>query len=210
VNHPQANGVAGYKLVQLQTASQCGLAIPETLVTNDPVMARDFFDGCGGEVIYKTLRQHTLAEGATIYTSEVLPEHLERDMRAGIRDTAHLFQKKVPKELELRSMVIGKRILTAEIYSQHSESSRIDFRRGYDDLRYGIHDDLPLNLQVKLLRFMDRMDLAFGMIDFILTPGGEYVFLEVNPSGQWYWLEKETGLPMCDALADYLVEGEEP
>lgn len=28
--------------------------------------------------------------------------------------------------------------------------------------------------------------------------------LECNPSGQWYWLEPETGLPMCAALADLL------
>ncbi|MDQ0748134.1 hypothetical protein QF034_002365 [Streptomyces africanus] len=51
---------------------------------------------------------------------------------------------------------------------------------------------------------MNRFRLVFGAFDFCVGEDGRWWFLECNPSGQWYWLETETGLPMCAALADLL------
>jgi len=47
--------------------------------------------------------------------------------------------------------------------------------------------------------------LSFGAIDLLLTPTGEYVFLEINPNGQWYWLELITGIPLTNAMCDVLT-----
>lgn len=38
----------------------------------------------------------------------------------------------------------------------------------------------------------------------VVTPGAEYVFLEVNPHGAWLWLERLLGIPVSESLAAYL------
>ena len=57
---------------------------------------------------------------------------------------------------------------------------------------------------VALLR---ALNLAFGAIDMILTPAGEYVFLEINPNGQWAWIQQCTGAEMSGCLIDLLLRG---
>ena len=52
-----------------------------------------------------------------------------------------------------------------------------------------------------LVRFFG---LQFSALDLIVTPAGEYIFLESNPCGQWGWIEKQTGLPLTEALVDIL------
>jgi glutathione synthase/RimK-type ligase-like ATP-grasp enzyme len=54
---------------------------------------------------------------------------------------------------------------------------------------------------------MDRLNRVFGAIDIVVTPDGRYVFLEVNPAGQWAWFDDEITLPIRDAIVDLLVAG---
>lgn len=54
---------------------------------------------------------------------------------------------------------------------------------------------------------MDELGLVYGALDFVVTPDGQWVFLEVNPGGQFGWLQLYTGLSMTDALADVLAAG---
>jgi glutathione synthase/RimK-type ligase-like ATP-grasp enzyme len=49
------------------------------------------------------------------------------------------------------------------------------------------------------------MQLDFGAIDIILTPDDEYVFLEINQSGQWMWVQNQTGLMIGEAIAELLI-----
>ena len=55
---------------------------------------------------------------------------------------------------------------------------------------------LPEQVEASLLRLMDRFGINFASLDMILTPEGEFVFLELNPNGAWLWLEFELGLPL--------------
>jgi glutathione synthase/RimK-type ligase-like ATP-grasp enzyme len=64
---------------------------------------------------------------------------------------------------------------------------------------------LPAEVLTSLQELMKAFDLRFGVIDMALTPNGEYVFLEVNPTGQWQWLEKYTELPITIAVAEALI-----
>jgi hypothetical protein len=54
---------------------------------------------------------------------------------------------------------------------------------------------------------MRRLGLVYGAIDLRLTPEGRYVFLEINPSGQFLYVEHATGQPITAALAKALIEG---
>jgi hypothetical protein len=55
------------------------------------------------------------------------------------------------------------------------------------------------------MELMDRLELNYGALDLIVTPGGEHVFLEVNPVGEFWWLERWAGLPISEAIADLLL-----
>jgi glutathione synthase/RimK-type ligase-like ATP-grasp enzyme len=112
----------------------------------------------------------------------------------------------VTKALELRVTVVGDRVFSACIDSQRSEKSRIDWRRDGMGLidEWGPYE-LPTEVEERLLMLVRRLGLNYGAADFILTPNGQHVFLEVNPVGEFFWLEKQPGLPLSSAIAQLLV-----
>jgi ATP-grasp ribosomal peptide maturase len=207
VNHPEKLITSNYKPLQLKIARSLGLEIPRTLITNEPEAVKAFFKECEGHMIYKPLSYGAILseenELSSIYTSRVSYENLKDADR--VRQTPCLFQEYVHKRLELRINVIGNRVFAAEIYSQNSERSATDWRKSYDDLSYGIHQ-LPKEIEDKCLALVRQLDLQFGAIDMVLTPDDRYVFLEVNPGGQWDWIEARTGLPLASAFADLLTQ----
>jgi glutathione synthase/RimK-type ligase-like ATP-grasp enzyme len=208
VNRPDAVHAAEDKLAQLVLAQALGLLIPRTLVSNDPERVRDFFESCGGEVIIKTFRRlafHQNGQERLILTNRVQREHLAHIER--VRHAPCLFQEYVPKDVELRVTVIGKRIFAAEIHSQQSPISRDDYRR-YDFAHtpYYPHT-LPPAIEAACLRLLDRYGLAFAALDLIRRPDGAYVFIEINANAQFLWVQDLTGLPMREALADMLIRG---
>ncbi len=142
---------------------------------------------------------------ATILT----PERLEKITK--IIGCPVVFQQYTEKHVELRITIVGDLIFAAEIHSQEFEETKIDFRHmtfaeGHRTVPTHKVHALPDEISDKLLSLMKQLDLVFGCVDMILTPEGEYVFLEVNPSGQWDWIEKLTGLKITEALVDILVD----
>lgn len=195
------------KQLQLQVARSLGLDIPRTLTTNDPAAVRAFFERCEGRVVTKMLSSFAVYEGGrelVVFTNPVKPEDLA-DL-SGLRLCPMTFQEMIPKARELRTTIVGDRVMSAAINSQSSERAAHDWRR--DGLR--MIDEwqpyqLPREVEEKLLRLMDYFVLNYGAIDIIVTPDGRHVFLEVNPAGEFFWLERSPGLPISDAVADVLL-----
>jgi MvdD family ATP-grasp ribosomal peptide maturase len=195
------------KQLQLQAARELGLETPRTLTTNDPSAVRAFAESCEGGMVTKMLSSFAVYEGGremVVFTNQVRPEDLA-DL-SGLRLCPMTFQEMIPKALELRVTVVGDRVMAASIDSQSSERAAHDWRR--DGLRM-IQDwrpyELPHEVEEKILRLMDYFVLNYGAIDIIVTPDGRHVFLEVNPAGEFFWLELYAGLPVSDALADILL-----
>jgi glutathione synthase/RimK-type ligase-like ATP-grasp enzyme len=69
--------------------------------------------------------------------------------------------------------------------------------------------ELPAEVARRCVALTRALGLAYGAIDLVLTPEGRYVFLEINPAGQYLWIEEETGLPISEAICDWLVAAEE-
>ena len=195
------------KQLQLQVARELGLEIPRTLTTNDPSAVRAFAAECEGGMVTKMLSSFAVYEEGrelVVFTNPVKPEDLA-DL-SGLRLCPMTFQEMIPKALELRVTVVGDRVMSASIDSQSSERAAHDWRR--DGLRM-IQDwqpyELPREVEEKILRLMDYFVLNYGAIDIIVTPDGRHVFLEVNPVGEFFWLERYAGLPISDAIADVLL-----
>lgn len=206
VSHPDALRAAAFKPRQLKVAASLGLRSPRSLITNDPAAALRFYEECEGRIIYKTLHGGNIAAGPdqydAIYTSIVTRQSLECIDR--VKYTAHLFQEFIDKAFELRITVIGQQVFAAAVYSQHSQAARVDFRADYSDLSYDVYR-LPDEIAEKCRALVRRLGLQYGAIDMAVTPMGDFVFFEINPNGQYQWIEYYTKLPLTETLADLLV-----
>jgi ATP-grasp ribosomal peptide maturase len=203
LNHPARVADAEFKPTQLQVAAALGLATPRTLITNRPDAARRFAASLDRPMVYKTLHGLDVERGGwrlIVHTSLVEETDLDDE---SIRLTAHLFQEWVPKAYEVRATVVAGRCFAARI-DTNSAASAIDFRADHDAWTYR-PVDLPDDIVGRLVAYLDHFGLAFAAVDLIVTPDGEYVFLEANPNGQWGWIQDETGLPIAGAMADYLM-----
>jgi ATP-grasp ribosomal peptide maturase len=193
---------AEYKPLQLRVAAESGLSVPRTLITNDPDAARNFAGVIGGPVVYKPffhVRGTVNGQAVAVYANVISPDDLPHP---DIATTAHLFQEWVPKAYEVRLTSVGRRIFAAEIHAG-SDAGYVDWRSDYDSHTYRICDP-PHDVAAGVLRMLDRLGLPYGAFDFVVTPEGEWRFLEVNPSGQYGFIEQATGLPITAAICDYL------
>jgi MvdD family ATP-grasp ribosomal peptide maturase len=195
------------KQLQIRIARESGLDTPRTLITNDPEAVRAFARTCERGMVTKMLSSFAIYEGdaeKVVFTNPVTAKDL--DALDGLRLCPMTFQEQVSKRLELRVTIVGRRVLAAAIDSQASERAAHDWRR--DGVR--LVDawqpyTLPPEVEEKLLRLMDYFNLNYGAADFIVTPEGRHVFLEVNPAGEFFWLEHRPGLPISEAIADVLL-----
>lgn len=119
---------------------------------------------------------------------------------------AHLFQEWIDKRHEVRLTVVGDRFFAVEIHAG-SEAAKVDWRADYSSLSYK-PAVVPKDVRRRVMAFMAHFGLVFGAFDFIVTPGGDWRFLEVNPNGQWSWIEHKTGVPISRAIADLLEKGD--
>ncbi|HEX7154399.1 MAG TPA: MvdD family ATP-grasp ribosomal peptide maturase [Thermoanaerobaculia bacterium] len=196
------------KPVQLQRARALGLDVPRTLVTNEPRAVRDFAAACPAGIIAKMVHGAHVqsADGEEpIYTRLLEPEELAE--LEGLELAPMIFQERVPKALELRLTIVGSRVFAAAIDSQQSELGAVDWRADPALVRgFRPYDELPADVEGKLLRLLDSCGLNFATIDVIVTPDGRYVFLEFNPSRSYFgFIEQATGLPISGAVADLLL-----
>jgi MvdD family ATP-grasp ribosomal peptide maturase len=195
------------KQLQLQVARELGLDIPRTLTTNDPAAVRAFANSCEDGVITKMLSSFAIYDEGkelVVFTNRVQPADLA-DL-SGLSLCPATFQELLPKSLEIRSTVVGQRVMSAAVDSQVSARATHDWRRdGVNMIQDWRPYQLPREIEDRLLRLMDHFSLNYGAIDVILTPGGKHVFLELNACGEFFWLERSPGLPISDAIADVLL-----
>jgi glutathione synthase/RimK-type ligase-like ATP-grasp enzyme len=224
VSFPAAIKKAEHKMSQLSLATRLGLQVPQTLVSNDPDRVRSFYERCHQEMIYKTLYStvpnpqfYVSAQGMSeqirsgfpkaqfVYTTRIGEEQLA--LLETIRTAPGIFQEYIPKQVELRATVIGDELFTAELHSQLHEETRTDFRH-YEVETPILPHTLPAEIAEQCLALTRASGLNYSTSDFILTPDGRYVFLEMNPNGQSFWVQDHVPeLKLKEALAACLIRG---
>lgn len=206
INHPETmDRIASNKLYQQQVARRVGLMTPITLLSNDPDSVVSLSSQKNG-LLLKSIGYTKLDDGGQyfLYSQHVSHQEISQSASA-IRRCPVFSQEYVEKQYEHRVMVIGNRILSCRIDSQASDMTRIDWRH-YDFGKVEhLQVELPHETKKKLHHFMDAIGLKYGAIDLIETPDGSFVFLEVNPSGQWGWIADLAGLPIPEAVVEMLV-----
>lgn len=206
VNHPSRHADAGYKPRQLITAAHAGLSVAPTLVTNSPGAVRRFAARSGpAGVVTKMLGASAICEQGgrrVALTQRLIGADLD-DLH-GVELTAHLVQRWVSKREEARVIVIGHQLFAVAIRA-HSPAASIDWRADYSALSYE-PVPLPTDVEHGIRAVVRELDLRYGAFDFVITPEAEWVFLEVNPGGQFGFLEDHTDAPLTATLADLLTQ----
>jgi len=211
VNPYWANRIASQKLPNLEVASQLGLQVPQTIISNDKSQIQVFCEHLDWNVIVKSF----FTEGFMTsdgkywmnYAKRIEPSIFQQFANS-IEYAPVFMQEYIEKDLELRVTVIGERIFTAAIHSQEHERAIHDFRATSPyKIKHTVFE-LPDEIQKKLLAFNKHYGLNFSTFDFVLTPKGDYYFLECNPNGQWYWIEDLTGMPMAETMASFLLQNQ--
>lgn len=214
VNHPAASRAAMWKGEQLRRASRHGFATPATIITNRPDDVVRFKAAAGGDIVYKPLSASDLGASEVPADERVvglMPTTIVDDdaqaLMAAVAELPCLFQAYVAKQYEVRATVIGDRVFAARLDSQDDERTRIDSRDMRAPIRYAAIELEPA-LACACVALVASYGLAFGAIDLIVTPEGDVVFLEVNPAGQFLYVQQLVPeLDMAGALADLLVKG---
>lgn len=204
INNPHSDRLAAHKPQQMVVAVKAGLRVPRSLITNDPEAARTFAAELDGPVICKPVLGGRLDVGGDrqlmVATHAVEPA----DFDDSIRLTAHYFQERIPKEYEVRLVAVAGKLFAGTLRGL-SERACTDWRTDYGAIEYGT-TTVPESVATSVRRFLRFYGIAFGSFDFAVTPAGEWVFFENNPSGTWSWVENRTGLPIAAAHAEYLLK----
>ncbi len=197
VNDRAADDAAHHKPLQWTMAQQVGLALPRTLVTSDVERAREFVQRIGvGRTVFKSFIAMTQSWRETRLVEQSDLGHLD-----AVRYAPVIFQEYIPG-VDLRITVVGDQVFAAEIDARDT-TYPFDMRMVVGEARIR-PVELPASLTDCLLALQRRLGLAYGAIDMRRTMEGDYVFLEVNPAGQWLFTEERAGLPISQAVADLL------
>lgn len=208
LNNPYAMERARKKMVQLRLAQEIGFTVPRTTVTNSPDEAREFYEICGGKMIFKAIYFETMDYEnlhLNVPTTFVTEKYL-----AGlslVRELPALFQEFLPRAFELRVTIVGPHVFAVRTRAPDLNFAAIDWRPP-GVIQQLKHELVALDSTTTgyCRTLMKILGLSFAAIDFIGAPDGRLFFLEINPNGQWYWLEERTGVKISDAIADVLSE----
>ncbi len=197
---------AKFKALQLKLAGELGFELPPTLISNSPDDFIEFYNQHHGRIISKIagpMMLRSLRDDFARFTEIVSNQDVA--YAQDLRYCPVIFQAYVPKRVELRITVVGQTVLAAEIHSQQTHHTRHDWRHyDYHNTVYLPHN-LPEPISQQCVQLTNKLGLCYGAIDMVLTPDDRYVFLEINPNGQFLWVEQATGLPISDAMCDLLI-----
>jgi ATP-GRASP peptide maturase of grasp-with-spasm system len=199
------NNINKYYLLLL--AKSCDIMIPDSkLVTTkkDLISISKEYElitkcGSGGSGIY--LEKTYSATGHTKLLSHEFISNLNDDFFPSF------IQKKIEKLFEIRVFCLENKFYAACIFSQNDSKTLIDFRNyNYDKPNRIVPFELPNDLIEKLKKLLSIIDIDACSIDIVINTNNEYVFLEVNPIGQFEFVGIPCNYKLDQKLAKYLIE----
>lgn len=194
--NPIVNGEeASFKLYQLSLAKDIGLKIPNTIITNNPQEALKFIDENNNDCIYKPFNGVNFGPWETRPLKAIDVEEIDK-----IKECPFILQQHIHGDFDVRVTIVGEEIFTAKLLfkeGKHPVDSRSDIVPVMDHTL----DDRTTK---QLLLLMKKLGLFYGAIDLRYSNDNGYTFFEINPEGQYLWIEIETGLPISKSIANFL------
>ncbi|MFF1298945.1 MULTISPECIES: ATP-grasp ribosomal peptide maturase [unclassified Streptomyces] len=198
MNHPDASRRARHKPWQLRHAQRCGLPVPATLITTFPQAAREFSARYPDLVVKPVSGAHPQDPPRAVPTSRVTPD---TDFSA-VAFGPTLLQRRVAKRADIRLTVVGERMLAARKTTAEDDEVDVRFASPASPWR---PTDVPSRVAEAVRAYMRDAELAYGAFDFAEDADGTWWFLECNQSGQFGFVEVETGQPIARSIAEWLA-----
>ena len=182
------------KVYQMIYASKHGWNIPKSYIGNDKMISNEYTNSLS--IIKPLTTGKTYGKnGWELYQTNIF-----RGIEEDIDLTPVYLQHYIPKQYEVRITIIAKEVYAVRIDTKN----KIDWRLDYQNHKYTLIA-CPENVIRKCYQMMTDFNLIFGAFDFIVTPENEWIFLEVNPNGQWLWLEQSLSLDISKKILDNLI-----
>lgn len=203
LNHPRRLWAASNKIEQLAVAVGLGLRVPESLVTCSAISAKAFFCHHNGHVVCKAVKHgfthhdNTVTMATTQRISEEFFEHFD-----DYAVVPMIYQREIHKVFDIRVIVIQENVFATAIHSQDHGETEVDWRV-WDAFDFDLRHEaiaLPYSIANGCRRITQHYGLNYSAIDLAYGRDGKYYFFEMNPNGQWAWIERKVGYQIRDAL----------
>jgi len=206
ISPPFAIREAENKMYQLEIANRIGFKIPNSFISNSYSECLQFYNANSKQCIVKPIKSGLIEDEKgtkVIFTNELKEFPNQPDK---IESFPLYIQEKIDKKADVRVIVVGKKIFATLIHSQSCKETKTDWRRGEHNLEH-VRIDLPKQLKSKCIKIVKDLGLQFGAIDLILDKNEKFIFLEINPNGQWAWIENKTGYNISSEIVNLLING---
>lgn len=190
------------KIYQLELAKSIGFSIPDSIITNIYSDSLNFYDRNDSECIIKPIKSGLIEDENTpkvIFTSLLK----QKPVRTQVGLSPNFFQAHIKKTYDVRVTMVGRKSFAVVIDSQKNNETVVDWRKGEFPLEH-TKIELPDKILKQCITLLEKLNLRFGAIDFILDAKERFVFLEINPNGQWAWIEKQTGYDISNEIVNLL------
>jgi glutathione synthase/RimK-type ligase-like ATP-grasp enzyme len=209
INNPDSIRLASDRIKQLQFAKKLDFDIPATLITNDSSAAREFYYLHNRNIILKALHHHGVEVGGKLYSIHSR-RVTEKDL-SKLDDLIYapcILQRRLIKKSELRITVVGDHVFAAQLDVANNMGGYDDIHRllSSPNFRITVYNDLTNSISDRCIKLVKLLGLKYAAIDFVIDENNRLVFLEVNPVGDWYWIESKTGLPITKSMIDLIEE----
>lgn len=193
------------KLKVLKEAALQGLSVPDMIVTSSKPTLEKFLrkhDRVITKPLGQTIRIKESDKKKLMFFTESVNDKVKHLPNTFFPS---LFQEYIEKKFELRVFYLLGKFYTMAIFSQDSSRTSIDFRK-YDlaSPNRTVPFNLPKDITDKLENLMQKLSLNSGSIDLIVTPDNRFVFLEVNPTGQFHMVSHPCNYPIEKKIATHL------
>jgi len=191
------------KTLQLRLASKLGFKIPETLFTSDVKAARDFLNEHQTAVVKTMARAFPSDDTQSYYFfARKITKH-DAPIIRNLHLAPAIIQRAVEPAADLRVTVVGNQAFAAQVIvnEEDKDAPVRDWRRDYhyDKVKFSKYV-LPSGIKTACIELVKDLGLRFGAIDLVIDKENQIWFLEINPNGQWAFVEVDTGLPIGRAI----------
>lgn len=194
------------KYFQLEVANEIGFKQPPIIVSNNKEDLMNFsksHERLALKMMEQGFYKTEQGELRGLYVNKISSEHLSTF--GDSHENPIVLQKYIDKLFEVRYTVVGDKHFVCRIDSQRTESTQTDWRRYNLPQTPHLIIEAPDDIRKKVSILMNKLELFYGALDFIVTPENEWYFLEVNSMGQYLWIEDLTGLQITNAIVSWLI-----
>lgn len=204
MSYPTNIRKAENKILQSIVAKNIGFNVPSSIITNNPDEVINFKENFS-EICLKPLRKGRYSDQENMYL--IYNRILSQDDLAKIDNISNfpvLIQEYIPKKYELRVIVVNETVFTVVVYSQEKSRTSEDWRvDNCQNVKYEIIN-IPKEIETKCLKIVRHFGLNFSSMDIIVSEDGKYYFLDLNPNGQWGWLDEKLNLGISQKILEFL------